>query len=125
MTAETQTQTEIKGVTTENTTGPYGEKGCDETMHVVHNGEDVYVPFTNVRASGYDYYGDVPEKFDVDRIVEYMGNIHAEADVDGGIVELVPDYKHASAEIRGYDKWELHKFYADAPSSGTVIYERD
>ena len=115
----------IEGATTEHTTGPYGETGCDETMHVVHDGEDVYVPFNGVRASGYDFHGSVPDRFDVDRIVEYNGHIHAEADVDGGIVELTPDYNSTSAEFRSYDRWELHFFDSDAPSDSKVLWEAE
>jgi len=115
----------IEGTTTENTTGPYGEKGCDETMHVVHDGEDVYVPFNGVRASGYDYHGSVPNTFDVDRIVVYNGHIHAEADFEGGIIEIVPDYNHATAKFQSYEKWTLEKFDADTPSDSQVVWERD
>lgn len=116
---------EIVELSSKNTTGPYGARGCDETLHMVVDGEDVFVPFTNVRASGFDYHGDVPEGFDVDRIVEYNGRIHAEADVEGGVVELCPDYNAATAEFRGYDRWTMQLFDADAPSDSTVIWERE
>jgi len=122
---EADNATMIEGTTAEHTTGPYGEKGCDETMHVVHDGEDVYVPFNGVRASGYDYHGSVPNTFDVDRIVVYNGHIHAEADVEGGIVELCPDYNNATAKFQSYDKWTLEAFDADAPSDSKVVWERE
>jgi len=115
----------IAGTTTENTTGPYGETGCDETMHVVFDGQDVFVPFNGVRASGYDFHGAVPDEFDADRIINYDGHVHAEADVEGGVVEIVPDYNGATAEFRGYDRWELQKFDGETGQAGTVIYERD
>ena len=115
----------IEGPTTKNTTGPYGTTGCDETMHVVFDGEDVFVPFDGVRASGYDYYGTVPDEFDVDRIIDYDGHVHAEADVEGGVVEIAPDYNSATAKFRGYDRWELHKFDGETRTDGEVIYSRN
>lgn len=120
-----QTDATIEGTTTENTTGPYGETGCDETMHVVHGGEDIFVPFNGVRKSGYDFHDEVPDRFDVDRIVEHNGHIHAEADVENGVVELMPDYNSATAEFRGYDRWELHHFGADEPTDAETLWERE
>ena len=120
-----QNDATIEGTTTENTTGPYGETGCDETMHVIHDGEDIYVPLNGVRASGYDFHGEVPDKFDVDRIVEYNDRIHAEADVDGGVVELQPNYNSATTEFKGYDSWTLQLFDADAPTDSKVVWERN
>jgi len=117
--------TTIEGPTTEHTTGPYGETGCDETLHVVHEGEDVFVPFTNVRLGGYDYIGDVPDGFDVDRIVNHDGHIHAEADVPGGVVELVPEYNSATAEFRSCESWTLEFFEAATTTDAETIWTRD
>jgi len=120
-----ETDVTIVGPTTKQTTGPYGDRGCDETLHVVFDGDDVFVPFNGVRASGYDYHGEVPDSFNVDRIINHDGHVHAEADIEGGVVEIVPDYNSASAEFRGYDRWELQKFDGDTAQAGTVIYQRD
>lgn len=116
-------QIKIVGPTTEHTTGPYGEQGCDETMHVVIDGEDVYVPWTGVRPSGYDFHGSVPDRFDVDRIVLYDGHIHADADVAGGSVEVIPDYNEATAEFRGYESWTLEFFQTEDDTDPEAVYD--
>jgi len=115
----------IEGRTDEQTTGPYGSEGCKATLHVTIDGEDVYVPFDGVKRSAYDYHGDVPETVDVDRIILCNGNIHAEADTEGGFVELTPDYNTATAEFKGYDSWELHAFDEGTTQDGDVVWERE
>lgn len=113
-----------EGTTTEETTGQYGDRGCDETLHVRIDGEDVFVPFTGVRKHAYDYFGDVPETVDMNRVIVHDGRIHAESDVPGGVVELIPDYNSVTAEFQGYDRWEM-KFFNTYSEEGTVIYRRD
>lgn len=115
----------IEGATTEQTTGTYGDQGCEQTLHVVVEDEDVYVPFDGVRIGGYDYHGNVPDRFDVDRIILYDGHVHAEADVEGGVVELIPNYNSSTAKFRGYDSWDLEMFDAETTQRGTVVWERD
>lgn len=114
----------IVGTTTEHTTGPYGEQGCDEALHVRIDGEDVYVPWTGVRPSGYDFHGSVPDRFDVDRIVLYDGHIHGDADIEDGSVEIIPNYGMATAMFRGYDRWELEVFEEDESTDPAVVYDR-
>jgi len=112
-----------EGTTTEGTTGQYSDRGCDETLHVRIDEEDVYVPFTGVRRRAYDYHGDVPVTVDMDRVIVYDGRIHAVADVDGGVVELIPEYNTATGEFQGYDRWEM-TFFETNSEEGTVIYRR-
>lgn len=114
----------IEGRTTENTTSQHGSEGCEETMHVTVDSEDVYVPYDAVNPAAYDYYGTVPDELEVDRILVVDGVIHAEADVDGGVVELVPDYNTGTGEFRGYDAWEFQQFDDDTVQEGTVVHER-
>lgn len=125
MTHDTPHQVTIEGPTTDHTTGPYGDTGCDRTLHVVVDGEDVYVPWDAVRRHAYDFRGNVPDEFDVDRIILYDDHIHAESDVNNGTVELMPDYNFATAEFQGYDSWELELFDADSVQEGSTVYERE
>ena len=111
--AQTNPTITVHGPTTERTTSPYGMDGCGETLHVTIDGEDVYVPWTAVRPAAYDYYGETPDQFNTDRLILVDGHIHAEADIDGGILELIPEYSTASAEFRSYDTWEFHRFEMD------------
>ena len=126
-----QTEVEIVGPTTENTTGPYGEPGCDETMHVIIDGEDVFVPWTGVRPGAYDYFDWDTDRFDVDRIVLYNGHIHADADAKDESIELYPEFSTATSEFRGYDSWSLEVFQRRegtmAPEDlyDRIVYERD
>lgn len=122
---DTDDETEIEGTTIEHTTGPYGDKGCKRALHVVHEGEDVYVPWDGVLPYRYDFRGGMPDTLDVDRILIYDGHVHAEADVEGGVVEVMPDYNSATAQFRGYDSWMLEKFDGDTTQDGVVVYERE
>jgi hypothetical protein len=106
----------------DQTTSQHGKDGCEEAIEVSVDGETAHVPWTGIRRAAYDFRRDVPEEFDADRIRLVDGRIHAEADVDGGLVEVIPEYGHP--EFRGYERWELH-FFADPIETGhEIVHER-
>jgi|APHM01.1.fsa_nt_gi hypothetical protein len=106
----------------DQTTNQYGKVGCDEAIEVTVDGETAHVPWTGVRRVAYDYRGKVPHKFDVDRIRLVDGRIHAEADVDGGLVEVIPEYGHPT--FRSYDRWELEFFSDPIDVAHPVVHRR-
>ena len=119
----TETDVTIVGES-DQTTSQHGLEGCESSLEVRIGDETANIPWENVRPAAYDYRGDMPDEFDVNRVVLVDGHVHAEADVDGGVVELVPNYNTATGEFRGYDLWEA-KFFADpVPTSYEIIHER-
>jgi len=116
----------VHGTTTTQTTGSYGNNGCDRTLHVTYDGNDVYVPWDNVQKHAYDFHGCVPESFNTTHVVVYDGRIHAECrHNDGSATELLPDYDEQLREFHGYDNWSLQYFAETFGTDGTVVYERE
>lgn len=118
-------QIEVIGTVSEPI-GQYGEVAAEAGLRVEIDGKEIVVPWTGIKLGGIDYYGDVPNDLDMDRLMLVDGRVHAEADVgDGAIVELIPDYNAATSEFRGYERWEAQQFDDPIEGDGTVVYERE
>lgn len=112
-----QSNITVHGLTDENVVSEKGKIGCKQTLHVTNNGRDVYIPFIDIRRDAHYWFDDrIPERFDADRLIPgpQNENIHAIADIEVGVIELV-----------AFDGWRLDWTPDHGVEDYPILYEHD